>query len=88
MRTPVLILPVKAKLCGRGGGGKNGKILRTSFTDGPKVSLSVFHLIYVVYHLSKNKSAFGGRALRARIVVYNVYQVFHHHASVQPPSFF
>ena len=27
----------------------------------------VYHLIYVVYH-------FGGRALRARIVVYNVYQ--------------
>ena len=38
MRTPVLILPVKIQILqtwGKGGWGKNGKILRTSFMDGP-----------------------------------------------------
>ena len=42
MRTPVLILPAKGQILGEG--VKNGKILRTSFMDGPISKQDLLHL--------------------------------------------
>ena len=44
MRTPVLILPVKDQILRTWGGGKNGKILRTSFYGWPRSDRSYLTL--------------------------------------------